>query len=40
LWNDLPKTWKTAETIDEFKQAIKSWTGPSCGCYICAAQTE
>ena len=34
--NDLPNKWTALDNIDEFRKAINSWTGPVCGCYLCA----
>ena len=35
LWNHLPQNIKSADNLSTFKQLIKNWTGPSCGCSYC-----
>ena len=35
LWNHLPQNIKSVENLSTFKQLIKNWMGPSCGCSYC-----
>ena len=35
LWNSLPNEYKTANSLNEFKTAIRLWEGTSCSCLIC-----
>ena len=35
LWNSLPNEYKSAKSVNIFKNAIKSWSGSSCQCFIC-----
>ena len=35
LWNHLPKNIKSVDNLSTFKQLIKNWMGPSCGCSCC-----
>ena len=35
LWNHLPQNIKSADNLSTFKQPIKNWMGPSCGCSYC-----
>ncbi len=36
LWNKLLDQYKPAESNNEFKIKIKSWTGFGCNCHICS----
>ena len=35
LWNHLPQNIRSADNLSNFKQLIKNWMGPSCGCSYC-----
>ena len=35
LWNHLPQNIKSADNLSTFKQLIRNWMGPSCGCIYC-----
>ena len=35
IWNHLPNSLKSAETLEIFKSLIKTWEGPSCKCNFC-----
>ena len=35
LWNHLPKSIKSSDTLKTFKKQIKSWIGPQCKCACC-----
>ena len=35
LWNHLPEKIKSADSLNIFKNLIRSWMGPSCGCNYC-----
>ena len=35
LWNHLPEKIKSADNLNIFKNLIRSWMGPSCGCNYC-----
>ena len=35
LWNSLPSTLKSTNSLNAFKRGIKTWDGKSCACYIC-----
>ena len=35
LWNALPDTIKSANSVCQFKNNIKNWTGSNCNCLIC-----
>ena len=35
LWNHLLEHINSAENLNIFKNLIKYWTGPSCGCNYC-----
>ena len=34
-WNHLPKNIKSSDTLETFKEQIKSWTGSQCKCAYC-----
>ena len=34
----LPKDFKVAESLDEFKDLMTTWTGPKCSCGSCIMQ--
>ena len=36
IWNLLPNNCKSAVSLDDFKNMIKSWNGPSCKCPVCS----
>ena len=36
IWNLLPNNCKSAVSLDDFKNMIKSWNGPSCKCSVCS----
>ena len=35
IWNHLPNSLKSAETLEIFKSLIKTWEGPNCKCNFC-----
>jgi hypothetical protein len=35
LWNSLPSDIKKCDNLQEFKMAVKNWTGPRCECGTC-----
>ena len=35
IWNHLPNSLKSAETLEIFKSLIKTWEGPTCKCNFC-----
>ena len=35
IWNCLPSDMRNAVSIDEFKNMLKTWTGPKCLCSMC-----
>lgn len=35
IWNHLPNSLKSAQNLDNFKNLIKTWEGPNCGCNFC-----
>ena len=35
LWDSLPSFMKDLDTIEKFKNALKSWTPEGCSCRIC-----
>ena len=35
IWNHLPNSLKSAETLKIFKSLIETWEGPSCKCNFC-----
>ena len=35
LWNQLPAHVKEATDLNQFKNLIQAWLGPSCSCSIC-----
>ena len=35
LWNSLPPNMKHTVTLAEFKNMLKTWTGPNCLCNMC-----
>ena len=35
IWNHLPDSLKSAETIEIFESLIKTWEGPICKCNFC-----
>ena len=37
VWNMLPVHFKSCESISEFKNSIKRWSGPKCSCSMCVA---
>ena len=40
LWNHIPKHIKSAENLNIFKNLIKYWAGPSCGCNYCQFRNQ
>ena len=40
IWNLLPSSYKTEITVDEFKNIIKTWSGPTCKCTFCKLFTD
>ena len=40
IWNGLPNDIKSAITLDEFKDLIKTWNGPTCYCVMCTSLTK
>ena len=34
LWNRLPESLKTADSIHDFRSMINTWNGPTCGCNV------
>ena len=40
LWNHLPEHIKSAENLNIFKNLIKYWIGPSCGCNYCQFRNQ
>ena len=36
IWNLLPNNCNSAVSLDDFKNMIKSWNGPSCKCPVCS----
>ena len=36
IWNLLPNNCKSAVSLADFKNMIKSWNGPSCKCSVCS----
>ena len=39
IWNNLPTSIKSGLTVHEFKNLIKSWSGPKCNCSVCGLFT-
>ena len=37
VWNMLPVHFKSCESISEFKNSIKRWSGPNCSCSMFVA---
>ena len=35
IWESIPKHMKTLESVDSFKNAIKTWKPASCPCRLC-----
>ena len=35
LWNNLPADLKSACSLADFKEILKTWTGPTCACEVC-----
>ena len=35
IWNCLPCEIKESKSLDDFKNKLKSWTGPQCSCASC-----
>jgi hypothetical protein len=35
IWNELPENTKASGTYTKFKENIKLWDGPTCGCNFC-----
>ena len=35
LWNRLPESLKTADSIHDFRSMFNTWNGPTCGCNVC-----
>ena len=35
IWNKLPESIRTSTHLNTFKQLIKTWSGPKCGCISC-----
>ena len=35
LWNSLPNTIKSSESLSEFKRKIRNWSGKVCSCHLC-----
>ena len=35
IWNHLPNSLKSAETIEIFTNLMKTWEGPNCKCNFC-----
>ena len=36
IWNPLPNNCKSAVSLLDFKNMIKSWNGPRCKCSVCS----
>ena len=35
IWNCLPESIKSSQTLNVFKKSIKTWDGPKCNCNFC-----
>ena len=35
IWNSLPADFHKASSLDEFKNLMKTWNGPTCNCNFC-----
>ena len=35
IWNHLPNSLKSAETLEIFTNLMKTWEGPNCKCNFC-----